>query len=261
MAVATPVFERKINDERRYEGISAEDLHNSRISDNYARLVNPENKIKDIVASIDVEGSRVIPPVEEEYEPVIQPAMPSLMQATQIQAPASSAPAFFVRNARADADIFRADSPVNAVGSFVQAQPVYANGYEDESEDLRPTNTTIQYQTIGADGAVMPYNSSKVMGEGEIARPAEQTRKENRFVLKKRDKIILGVIVALILTVFALIILNSAVISNLSSDISALETLSDEAMAQYVQVVAEFENAVSPENVLEAAQAAGISVR
>lgn len=267
MAVATPVFERKINtrkteDERRYEGMSAEDLHNSRISDNYARLVNPENKIKDIVASIDVEGSHVLQPAVEVYEPAMQPAMPPamppVMQAAQPQAIASPAPAYFVRNARADADIFRADSPVNAPVAYMQAQPVYANSVEDESDDLRPTSTTIQYQTIGADGAAMPLNSASAMDEGEISRLAEQPRKENGFVLKRRDKVILGVIVTLILAVFALIIVNSAVISNLSADITALETLRDQAMAQYAQVAAVYEDVTSVESVLEAAQAAGI---
>lgn len=257
MAVTTPVFERKVNtqkteDERRYERMTAEDLHNSRISDNYARLVNPENKLKDIVASIDARGPQVIQYVEEEVQPVIQNAMPPVMQTS-----VNPAPVFFVSNARADADIFRADNPVNARASIMPTQSTYVERYEDENEDLRPTSTTIQYQTIGAGGAVMPSNSSSVRSEGRISRPVEKPRKDGNFVLKKRDKVILGVIVALILTIFTLIIVNSAVISNLSSDISAREALLDEAVAQYEQVEAELNAVTSPESVLEAAQDMG----
>lgn len=258
MAVATPVFERKINtykteDERRYEGMSADELHNSRISDNYARLVNPENKLKDIMASIDAEGSHVVQPAVEESEPVMRSAIQA-----QPRAAAGPAPAYFVSNARADADIFRADSPINAPAVYMQAQPAYADMAEEESEDLRPTKTTIQYQTIGADGAVMPFNSASAMGEGEISRPVEQARKESRVVLKRRDKVILGVIVGLILAVFALIIVNSAVISNLSSDISTLETLRDQAVEHRDEVAAVYEDVTSPESVIEAAEQAGI---
>ena len=252
MAVATPVFERKLNtykteDERRNERMSAEDIHNSRISDNYARLVNPENTLRDVVASIDVEGSHVLQSPVEKYTP----EMPPVMQAAQPRVAFNTAPTFFVRNARADADIFRADSPINSRAMFAQPQPAYAD-YEKESEDLRPTETTIQYQTIGENGAAMPFDSASAMAEGEVVRSKEQARKESRFVLKKRDKIILGVVVALILTVFALIIVNSAVISSLTSEISSLETLYEEAMNGYAQVAAEYAEVTSPEYVLEA---------
>lgn len=250
MAVGTPVFERSTNtykeDERRKERMSVETNHNSRISDNFARLVNPENKIKDIIASIDAEGSQIVPPVVEDIQPVMQHPKTVVNQA----------PVYFVRNARADADIFRADSPVNASAEYMPPRPIYTN--ITEGEDLRPTSVNMQYQTVGVDGSVKPFNSTGVKDKSKISHSAEQPEKENRFVLKRRDKVILGVIVALIVAVFTLIIINSAVIYNLKSDISELETLRQAAVAEYEQVVAEYEDVISEDSVRAAAQAAGI---
>lgn len=249
MAVGTPVFERNTNtykeDERRKERMSAEANHNSRISDNYARLVNPENKIKDIIASIDAEGSQIVQPVVEDIQPVMQ----------RPQAIVNQSPAYFVRNARADADIFRADSPVNTPAEYMLPHPVYTN--VTEGEDLRPVSANMQYQTVGVNSSVMPFNSAD-RDESKITRSTEQTEKESRFVLKRRDKVIWGVVVALIVAAFTLIIINSAVISNLKSDISELEALRQTAVAEYEQVVAEFEDVTSEESVLAAAQAAGL---
>ena len=52
MAVASPVLEREANREEidytkdyRDNFISAEEVHNSRISANYARLINPESRV------------------------------------------------------------------------------------------------------------------------------------------------------------------------------------------------------------------------
>ena len=296
MAVATPVIERKfsqqINERDSRAGMNADELHNARMKDNLARLLNPEYKIKDVVASIDTDGAQVVKAAEPVAEVTAQPAAPAqLYEANGIIArrapvqqeyvqPAQSAPqysqnvqsaaqpVYVVKNARANADIFRADSPVNrpaqayaptpaqayaAARSIAAAQAAPAvQPAEEESDDLRPTPTTIQYQTISADGTAIA-GRTRTMQEGEIARPAERDESASKINLTKRDKIIIGVIVGLILAVFVLIIVNSAIISNLNSDITQLEGMADTARAAYESAYADVESVTSYENVYNVA--------
>ena len=213
MAVATPVIERRtynqsIESEARSAGMTADELHNARMKDNLARLLNPENKIKDVVASIDADGTQVIQAAPEAVQAPERSVAPSVVYgadgiiarpASAVQTPAAEAPAYapahsaaqpvyVVKNARANADIFRADSPVNRPAQAYAATPAQAYEAaramaaanaapateEEENEDLRPTPTTIQYQTIGADGTVIINSAARTMQEGEISRPAER---------------------------------------------------------------------------------------
>lgn len=296
MAVATPVIERRfsqqINEREERGGMNADELHNARMKDNLARLLNPEYKIKDVVASIDTDGSQVIKSAAPAADVSAQPAAPAqlyeangiiarrapaqqeyvqpVQSAPVYQQPAQSAaqPVYMVKNARANADIFRADSPVNRPAQAYAPTPAQAYAAarsmataqaapavmpaEEESDDLRPTATTIQYQTISADGTAIA-GRTRTMQEGEIARPAEREESESKINLTKRDKIIIGVIVGLILAVFVLIIVNSAIISNLNSDISRLEGMADTARAAYESAYSEVENVTSYENVYNVA--------
>ena len=246
MAVATPIIERKISRQvSENAGMTADELHNARMGNNLARLLNPEYKIKDIVASIDAEGSDVVataPAAEQQ----VQPTAPARQYDNGIiarRAPAQEV--YTVKNARADADIFRADSAVNRISAQAPA--------EEENEDLRPTPTTIQYQTISADGTAIA-GRSRAMHEGEISRTADEGKS---IRLTKRDKIVLGVIVGLILAVFVLIIVNSAVISNLNSDIEYFEGRVEGARAAQSQVAAELEELTSDDHILEVAEDMG----
>lgn len=296
MAVATTVIERRfsqqINEREERGGMNADELHNARMKDNLARLLNPEYKIKDVVASIDTDGSQVIKSAAPAADVSAQPAAPAqlyeangiiarrapaqqeyvqpVQSAPVYQQPAQSAaqPVYMVKNARANADIFRADSPVNRPAQAYAPTPAQAYAAarsmaaaqaapavmpaEEESDDLRPTATTIQYQTISADGTAIA-GRTRTMQEGEIARPAEREESESKINLTKRDKIIIGVIVGLILAVFVLIIVNSAIISNLNSDISRLEGMADTARAAYESAYSEVENVTSYENVYNVA--------
>lgn len=128
MAVDTPVLERRTTELTRANApfavptrceYEAEDEHNARIKENYARLINPNNKIEDVF--------NVATPVKEEA---------AVAQPVQVEP-------YLVQNARADAAIFRADNPINQ--RFV-ADATVVN--EDDSEDLRPTAATIQYRTV-----------------------------------------------------------------------------------------------------------------
>lgn len=291
MAVATPVIERRtynqsIESEARSAGMTVDELHNARMKDNLARLLNPENKIKDVVASIDADGTQVIQAAPEAVQAPERSVAPSVVYgadgiiarpASAVQTPAAEAPAYapahsaaqpvyVVKNARANADIFRADSPVNRPAQAYASTPAQAYEAaramaaanaapateEEENEDLRPTPTTIQYQTIGADGTVIINSAARTMQEGEIARPAER-EEPAKISLTKRDKVIIGVIVSLILAVFVLIIVNSAIISGLNSEIAAYEGMVSDVQSQYAAVAEDLEELTSYDNIYNVA--------
>lgn len=291
MAVATPVIERRtynqsIESEARIAGMTADELHNARMKDNLARLLNPENKIKDVVASIDADGTQVIQAAPEAVQAPERSVAPSVVYgadgiiarpASAVQTPAAESPAYapahsaaqpvyVVKNARANADIFRADSPVNRPAQAYATTPAQAyeaaraiaaaNAVpateEEENEDLRPTPTTIQYQTIGADGTVIINSAARTMQEGEVARPAER-EEPAKISLTKRDKVIIGVIVSLILAVFVLIIVNSAIISGLNSEIAAYEGMVSDVQSQYAAVAEDLEELTSYDNIYNVA--------
>ena len=291
MAVATPVIERRtynqsIESEARSAGMTADELHNARMKDNLARLLNPENKIKDVVASIDADGTQIIQAAPEAVQAPERSVAPSVVYgadgiiarpASAVQTPAAEAPAYapahsaaqpvyVVKNARANADIFRADSPVNRPAQAYASTPAQAYEAaramaaanaapateEEENEDLRPTPTTIQYQTIGADGTVIINSAARTMQEGEISRPAER-EEPAKISLTKRDKVIIGVIVSLILAVFVLIIVNSAIISGLNSEIAAYEGMVSDVQSQYAAVAEDLEELTSYDNIYNVA--------
>lgn len=186
MAVDTPVLE-SITDERVREytlpsrmEVMAEEEHNARIKDTYQRLINPENKIEDVFGKKEEKAA----------------------------APAVAKP-YLVENARANADIFRADSAINAVsteilGEHTEEVAVAPEEYEDE--DLRPTSTTIQFQTIGK------VNTQK-----------ESVAVKKNFVFGKKEKIIVAVFVAVVVALLAIVIVNSTIISNLNADIAHVQ--------------------------------------
>lgn len=209
MAVDTPVLERITNEKQTKESafssrcavpsrmeILEEDVHNARIRETYQRLINPDSKIEDVFTSVKTEN---VSPVEEVAE---------------VKAPAEEQP-YRVESARATSMLFRADSAINRVEAVATveeqsediAEEVVAAAREEEDEDLRPTPTTIQYQTVG------------LQGEKKI----ESTTDKRAHVFGKREKIILAVFVAVVVALITLVIVNSAIISNLNSEISSVQ--------------------------------------
>ena len=195
MAVDTPVFERVPS---RIDVLEEEE-HNARIKDRYRRLINPENKIEDVFNNN----------TQDQYA-ITSEQMSMYSQAASQSTPVISRP-YLVENARADAAIFRADSPINMkrnqaveeqASAVVDAMPV-----EEENEDLRPTPTTIQYQTINS-----------VEENNEVVASTTSRRK-----FGKREKIIVSVFVAVVFALLALVIINSVVIANLNADIAQVQ--------------------------------------
>lgn len=203
MAVDTPVLERITHDadERRSVpsrmDIMAEEEHNARIKDTYARLINPDNKIEDVFNRTEEKASAPAPV-----------AAPAPVQ--QVRRSIAGNHPYQVVNARADAAIFRADSAVNAQRAQITGvKPVVSAAVpaEEENEDLRPTPTTIQYQTIGV----------------SAVKKSETTTQKKGFVFGKREKIIVAVFVAVVIALLTLVIVNATIISNLNAEISSVQ--------------------------------------
>lgn len=220
MAVATPVLERKTIDNDKRETLASltqteEEIHNARIKENYAKLINPEVGLRELVG-----------------EPV-----PSR------QAPREEVKPFLVENARADAAIFRADSAINMRAQVIT--PEKAQQEEVENEDLRPTQTTIQYRTIDE------KNKSTV----------KTNAKEAEHVLGKREKVIIAVFVGIVVALFALVIINSVIIANLNSELAVIEQGINSTRAALQNVNSQITEITSPENILQFARNHGINLR
>ena len=199
MAVLAPVLERKVNteeevltEESRNTCMTAEERHNARIRINYARLINPDTTVGDIIEK-ETEAKQLV------QEPVIE------------QKP------YLVENARADADIFRADSLINR-----RQEEVNEEQEEEENEDLRPSAETFKYK----------QGASKVIVEDKISNKQAKVSR-----LSKRDKIIMAVALLVIVALFILVIVNSAVLKNLNNEVSYLENDLVAAQESYDEVV------------------------
>ena len=195
MSVATPVLERKTAVEERTSRIYefnqiADEEHNARIKQNYAKLINPENKIDEVLDRAPVE--EVEAPVATEQH--ISYAQPEPMQ-----------------SARADADIFHAHSEINQRLAKQRQILAEQNSSEEENEDLRPTVTTIQYKTTGVKTMVV---------EGKIA----NTVVEKHSGVTKKDKIIVAAIVGTIVVLLTLIIINAVALANVNGVVSYLQS-------------------------------------
>lgn len=200
MPVDTPVLERiTVEEERKISlpsrmEILAEEEHNARIKDTYARLINPEYKIEDVFKRAEEKASAPV------AEPVKQSAP------AQVRRSITGGHPYKVENARADAAIFRADSAINARAQ-VEADTAAVASAEEENEDLRPTSTTIQYQTIGV------KNEENATVE----------TKKHASVFGKREKIIVAVFVAVVVALITVVLINASIISSLNAEISAVQ--------------------------------------
>ena len=197
MAVDTPVLERPTQEKVREYAVPsrfdvvAEAEHNARIKDTYAKLINPENKIEDILNRAQ-KNAKMQEPTANQAPEVVRP--------------------YLVENARADADIFRASSAINSKAVDASAvefeQAIQEVNMDDEDEELRPTPTTIQYQTIG---------------KLAVEEKAEVSKGAKAFTFGKKEKIIFAIVVAVVVALVALIIINSTVIRTLNADIARVQ--------------------------------------
>ncbi len=233
MAVATPVLERETlqkNERREYaSAMTADELHNAQIKENYKRLINPDFGMN------EVRGRTVAPETKEEVKPSAFERVFESAATRVEQRP------YLVQNARADADIFRADSPVNQQRAAVAPRAMTEND-EEENEDLRPTNTTIQYRTA----------------EENNATEVKVTSSAKTSVIGKREKIIIATFISVVVALFILVIVNSAVIAGLNNDLYAIQDGINTARGALAGVNSQIDAATSFEKVAEFAASHGL---
>ena len=207
------VLDRKIHDEEQ------EKLHNLKIREQYKKLIDPESTI------LDLRAKSVSINYEEAYsnatncEPVVAPVH-------------EMEKVYRVENARADAEIFRADSYINSKAKIEAEQDELDE--DEENEDLRPTQTTIAYRT----------------GKREIAEKGKIETQPKKTIFTKRDKIVIAVAFTVIIALFILIIVNSAIISGLNREIDSLQATLSNAQTVYAEKVAEKDEYLEEENLL-----------
>lgn len=230
MAVETPVLDREIQAENkmRYNydlQKETDEVHNALIKQRYAQLINPENKMSDLRPEMEpvqayVPSQAFVPAREESI-------FDTSVSSDPTKEHRESATPYFVQSARTNADIFRADSFVNqrreSAHATAETVSEYQDPEEEENEDLRPTSTTIQYRTAEA---------KRTVEEGAVV----TTTPKKHTSLSKRDKIAIVAVVAVIVTLFALIIINSALIAGLNNDINYIESSLKTAKNAYEQV-------------------------
>lgn len=215
MAVATPILERKTeeremtNDRQDNTAMMTEDeIHNFRIPNMYARLINPASKLSDFKTEPQ---TQTVPPVQAYAAPQEQQVAPNQV--------------YLVQNARADADIFRADSAVNMRPVAVTEVDAAPQTNDEDNEDLVPSRTTMQYSA----------EAKADLDEGTIINKGAQ----KHISLSKRDKIVIGVVISVIIALFVLIIVNSVLISNVNDDLGTLQTSLNDSRSSYENVVNE----------------------
>lgn len=233
MAVATPILEKRKEEtqeevEYRYTFDKKEDeFHNSMINERYQQLINAQNTMSDL-------RSAYTQPVQSES---VQ------LEFAQVEAPKQVEP-YFVDNARTNSPLFLANSAVNNPVSAAQTEAnsatvVNQTVSEEENENTRPSRTTMQY---------ISGNEDVDVANGSIA---TQSAKKH-INMSKRDKAIIGVVISVIIALFVLIIVNSAMISSVNRDIGTLQSSLTDARESYEYVSEELaQEEANFENTLE----------
>ncbi len=194
MAVLAPVLERKLNTEEK----TAEARNTALMNEEDRHNSQISSKYKALInpdaTAHDVLGKEV-----------------TVQRRSEITAvPVREQKPFLVENARVDSDLFRADSVIN------RKPEISAIAEEEENEDLRPTLETIKYRT---------ENKSKIVIDDKIS-----NKKSRLSKLSKRDIIIIAATALVVLALFILVVINSAVLSNINNEIDYLQ--SDLAIAR-----------------------------
>ena len=194
MAVLAPVLERKLNTEEK----TAEARNTALMNEEDRHNSQISSKYKALInpdaTAHDVLGKEV-----------------TVQRRSEITAvPVREQKPFLVENARVDSDLFRADSVIN------RKTEISAIAEEEENEDLRPTLETIKYRT---------ENKSKIVIDDKIS-----NKKSRLSKLSKRDIIIIAATALVVLALFILVVINSAVLSNINNEIDYLQ--SDLAIAR-----------------------------
>lgn len=220
---------------------------NSKISENYQKLINPDYRgADDIADSRAAESAQPVFATQEEYAmATLYPERLQEQGQEQLQEQQQTAPRF--EHHRVTSDLFRADSPMNSQTAYaepaLQSAPVYEEqGYaeEIESADLKPTETTIQYRT-------------------DLYREEKQTvTEERKGALSAKGKLLMAIYAIVVVVVLALIIVNTSVLRTLDSEMALKEAQLSASIARYEEVLENVEIATSEDTILAWGEANGM---
>ena len=231
---------------------------NSKIPENYQKLINPDyHSAEDFGDGMRAEEQQPVYASQEEYAMATlyperaqeQPVQQVAAQPVQAQAQ-QAAPSF--EHHRVTADLFRADSAINAktayaepaAPAFEEQAPAFAEApayeaqqapayepYEEENADLTPTATTIQYRT-------------------ELYRDEQQSAvEEKKGALTAKGKLLMAIYAIVVVVVLALIIVNTSVLKTLDGEMAAREAQLSEAVARYESLQSDIEVAKSKDTI------------
>lgn len=227
---------------------------NSKIPENYQKLINPDYQSAEDFDGMRAEEQQPVYATQEEYAmatlyPERTQEQPAQQAAPQPVQPQQAAPNF--EHHRVTADLFRADSAINAKTAYAEPAapafeqaPAFAEApayeaqqapayepYEEENADLTPTATTIQYRT-------------------ELYRDEQQsTVEEKKGALTAKGKLLMAIYAIVVVVVLALIIVNTSVLKTLDGEMAAREAQLSEAVARYESLQNDIEVAKSEETI------------
>lgn len=245
MATLFPTLEREITQENEREGslkaygkLSGRDesaaltedekamRFNSRISDNYQKLINPEYKKEEVYS--EPENAYA---TEQVFEPVFehQRVTEDLFRADSVY----NAPKRSFAEIPADAAVY--GQPAYASEPYVEEQPVF--DAENAEADLMPTATTIQYQN-------------------NLYREEQQVNAENKksYAMTTKGKVLMLVYSLVVVVILALIIINTSVLKTLDGNVSEKREALNATIAEYTQVQEQIEQLTSEQSIIERAE-------
>ena len=254
MATGLPVLERERTEERdlkAYGRLGGRDeaqemteeqkalRFNARISDNYQKLINPEyNRAEDFAAPVFEQAAQ---------QEVFAPSRPVFDSAPVFEAPAQ-APVFQARAAVASpeyapvqaAPVYEPQAPAEEFGA-----PAYTDGlgyeqpadFAEESADLMPTATTIQYRSD--------------LFENEKQTVSEEKK---RYSLTAKGKLLMAVYALVVVVILELIIVNTSVLRTLDQDVAAQEARLSEVMAEQSDVQSYIDEITSDDYIISWAE-------
>lgn len=263
MATATPVLERERREERDLKAygkltgredsaVMTEEQKairfNSRIADNYQRLINPEYH----------KAEEIAPELRAAEEETFAPARPVFDAASAFEAPAFEPVRQPEQTAYGYGERLTVNSPVFGaeartaeyaapqeapVQEFVQTPDFASYDYEqapayaEEEADLMPTSTTIQYKS----------------GLFEEEKPVEVEEKKG-YALTAKGKLLMAVYAVVVVVILALIIINTSVLKTLDADIADQQEALNAVISQSQQLRNEADYLSSDGYVIEWAE-------
>ena len=213
---------------------------NSRISDNYQKLINPDYKKAEDFGDAGIFDQPVDTAV---FERDIRPAVSApIFQSAPAAAPVAERPAAMNFAAapvfETAAPAFEAEAP--AIGYEAPAYDGYAeqtNVYAEEEADLMPTSTTIQYRSD--------------LFENE--KPTV-TQEKKSYALTSKGKLLMAVYALVVAVILALIIINTSVLRTLDKEVGAQEARLSQVMSDNAAKDAEISELTSDEYIINWAE-------